>query len=364
MKSDFWKNAAAISVASAGFAAGLYLFVRFALPVLFPFLFAFLLAILTRPLVVKLTGRLGGHERITAAGITLFFLCVFGVICYFLFLLLFTQAQNLLEMVLCDAADEHGRLAAVLAFFKEAAARLPLFSRLAESSFFRELIGDPEAFFKGLLQNSVSAWAGSLPSRLTACLSRLPGVFVALIVLLIACFFFALDYSRVTAFLCSLCPPRLREKLPEARRRIGELFRRWLFAYLLLFLLTFGELFFGLLLLRERYAFLLAFLIALMDILPVLGVGTALLPWAVFRLMSGNVWGGVGLLLLYTVITVVRQVTEPHLVGKSIGLHPLAMLFAFFAGMKLFGFAGIFIGPLAALLIKALFFTEKPAHAS
>lgn len=130
-----------------------------------------------------------------------------------------------------------------------------------------------------------------------------------------------------------------------------------------MFLLTFGELFLGLLLLRERYAFLLAFLIALMDILPVLGVGTALLPWAIFRLLGGNTWGGVGLILLYAVITVVRQITEPHLVGKSIGLHPLVTLFAFFAGMKLFGFAGIFLGPIAALLIKAIFFAEKPAPA-
>ena len=89
-----------------------------------------------------------------------------------------------------------------------------------------------------------------------------------------------------------------------------------------------------------------------MDILPVLGVGTALLPWAIFRLLGGNTWGGVGLILLYAVITVVRQITEPHLVGKSIGLHPLVTLFAFFAGMKLFGLWGIIKGPVGLVMIE------------
>lgn len=361
MRSGFFKNAAVVSVALAGLAACGYLLIRFALPALFPFLFAFLTAALTRPLVKKLAVRLGGYEKAVAAGVTLFFLAVFGILCYFFVLLLITQAQNLSEMLLRDAANEQGRLAAVIAFFKNATARLPLFSKLSQTPLFREWMGDPEGWLKELLQSSLTAWAERLPARLTAWAARLPALFVALIVTLIACFYFALDYPRVTAFLSNLCPGSFREKLPQARRRVGSLFRRWLGAYLLLFLLTFGELFLGLMLLRERYAFLLAFLIALMDILPVLGVGTALLPWALFRLLTGNVWGGVGLILLYIAITVVRQITEPHLVGKSIGLHPLVMLFAFFVGMKLFGFAGIFLGPIVALFIKALFFAEKTA---
>lgn len=163
MKAGFFRNAAWVTVALAGGAAGLYLFFRFALPVLTPFLFALLLAVLTRPLVRKISACLGGHEKLSAAGVTLFFLCLFGVLCYFLVLLLVTQAQNLLEMLLRDAADENGKLAAVLAFFRGTAARLPLFSRLSESALFRELIGDPETFLKGLLQKSLAAWAEKIP---------------------------------------------------------------------------------------------------------------------------------------------------------------------------------------------------------
>ena len=122
-----------------------------------------------------------------------------------------------------------------------------------------------------------------------------------------------------------------------------------------MFLLTFVELLVGFLALRVEYVFLLAFLTAVLDILPVLGVGTVLIPFALFSFVTGNVFQGVGLLILYGLITVIRQIAEPHLVGKSLGLHPILMLVSFYAGWKLFGVAGVFLGPALALLIKAFF---------
>jgi len=120
-------------------------------------------------------------------------------------------------------------------------------------------------------------------------------------------------------------------------------------------LLTLGELTLGFLLLRVEYPFLLALLAAALDILPVFGVGTVLLPWALFCLLTGGILRGVGILVLYAVITVVRQIAEPHFVGKSIGLHPILMLIAFYVGIRLFGVAGILLGPLCAFVIKAIF---------
>ena len=123
-------------------------------------------------------------------------------------------------------------------------------------------------------------------------------------------------------------------------------------AYLLLFLLTFVEVLCGLLILRRPYAFLVAFVIATVDILPVLGTGTVLIPWAVILLLSGQYRTGLGLLILYGVVTVVRQIAEPHLIGGTLGIHPLATLFFLFVGVRLFGFAGVLLAPLAALLFR------------
>lgn len=359
MKTEFWQKWAYLTLSLAGATAALYFAFRYALPFLLPFLIAFGLAVLTRPLVRKLTRRFGGHERAAAIGITAFFLCLAVFVCYVLIAILVSQLQNFLEFLVRDAANENGTIAGIFAFFRNFSSRLPLLSRLAEAPLFREIFGDFDVWCREALTSSVAAWGERIPPFLTGVVGKLPAVLLFLLVTLISCFFAAVDYTKVSVFLCRLLPVRVVEKLPEWRRRVSLGVRRCLKAYFLLFLLTFGELFLGLTLMREKYAFLVAGVTALLDIFPVLGVGTVLVPWALFRLFTGNTVGGVLLLVLYAVITVVRQIAEPHLVGKSIGLHPLLTLMSFYVGMKLFGFAGILLGPVTALAIKAFFFPSN-----
>ena len=189
--------------------------------------------------------------------------------------------------------------------------------------------------------------------------TALPSVVLFLLVTLIACFYFAVDYKSIGRAMSALMPNGLRARLPDRFRQsdwrdgAGRAIRRYIRAYFLLFLLTAGELLIGFLILSVDYAVLFAILTALLDILPVLGVGTVLIPYAVVAFVTGDVFLGVGLLILYGVMTVVRQIVEPHLVGKSLGLHPVVMLIAFYAGWKLFGVAGVFAGPILAMLIKA-----------
>ena len=129
-------------------------------------------------------------------------------------------------------------------------------------------------------------------------------------------------------------------------------------------MITLFELCIGFLLLRVEYVFLLALLVALLDFLPIFGVGTVLLPWGIFSLLVGNTALGVGLLVLYVVITVLRQAIEPHFVGKSLGLHPILMLVAIYAGIKLLGIVGFLAGPLLAIIIKAVLERELKNEAN
>ena len=91
-------------------------------------------------------------------------------------------------------------------------------------------------------------------------------------------------------------------------------------------------------------------------------MGTVLLPWAVFSLVTGSTVLGIGLLVLYAIITIVRQVIEPHIVGKSLGLHPILMLVALYAGLKIFGIIGFFAGPAIALTLKVLLLHTDPEN--
>ena len=106
---------------------------------------------------------------------------------------------------------------------------------------------------------------------------------------------------------------------------------------------------------RDRdYALLIALLTAIVDILPVLGTGTVRIPWAAAMLILGNFPLGIGLLILYAIITVVRQMLEPRVVGKQIGLYPLVTLVCMFVGTYLFGFVGLFGLPIIATVLVQL----------
>lgn len=79
-----------------------------------------------------------------------------------------------------------------------------------------------------------------------------------------------------------------------------------------------------------------------------------MLPWILISFLNNQVKTGVGLLILYLVITVIRNIIEPKIVGKQIGLHPLLMLMCMYLGARLFGFLGIFILPILILIVQNL----------
>ena len=96
----------------------------------------------------------------------------------------------------------------------------------------------------------------------------------------------------------------------------------------------------------SEYLFVMAFLIALVDIIPVLGTGTVLIPWAVVSLLTGKVGLGIGLLITYAVVLVIRQILEPKLVSGQIGLPPIVTITSMYVGTKIVGVFGFFIVPL------------------
>ena len=105
---------------------------------------------------------------------------------------------------------------------------------------------------------------------------------------------------------------------------------------------------------KIEYSLLLAIIIAFIDILPVLGVGTVLIPWGLITLLMKDFRTGTGLLILYGIITILRQFIEPKIIGKSLGLHPLVSLISMYMGFRLFGVFGMITGPLTAMVISSV----------
>ena len=109
----------------------------------------------------------------------------------------------------------------------------------------------------------------------------------------------------------------------------------------------------GLFILKVDFVLLVAFLIAFLDMLPFFGTGTVLWPWAAIKILSGDYQIAIGLMILYAVTQIVRQVIQPKIVGDTIGMNPLATLIFMYIGYKVSSIAGMIIAvPLGMILIN------------
>lgn len=185
--------------------------------------------------------------------------------------------------------------------------------------------------------------------------SNLPMMLISFLIWVIASIFLSIDYEKVTSFFLRQIPRRHQALARDIRELCNSTLFRMLRAYLLLMLLTFVELSAGFLLLRIPYAVPLAALMAALDILPVLGVGTVLLPWAVSQLILGNFHLFVGLGLLYIAVSIIRNILEPRMLSQQMGLNPLVTLFFMFLGLRATGsLAGMLAFPLLFMVVKQL----------
>lgn len=184
--------------------------------------------------------------------------------------------------------------------------------------------------------------------------SSLPMLFIRLVLMVISTFFIAMDYEALSAF----CMRQLNEKAQNVVMQIKQYVVGTLFvcirSYALIMSITFVELSVGLTLIGIRKSVFIAFCIAVFDILPVLGTGGIMIPWALISAILGDYPGAAKLAVLYVFITIVRNIIEPKIVGGQIGLHPVVTLVSMFAGVQLFGVVGLFGFPIGLSLLTYL----------
>jgi sporulation integral membrane protein YtvI len=110
----------------------------------------------------------------------------------------------------------------------------------------------------------------------------------------------------------------------------------------------------GLVLIKNEFALLMGLLIAILDALPVIGSGIILIPWTIIMLLNGNIYAAAILITVYLLCQIIRELVEPKLIGNRIGIKPLYTLMSMYIGLKLFGIAGFFLGPIALIIIIAI----------
>ena len=205
------------------------------------------------------------------------------------------------------------------------------------------------------LSTTIISWTGTK-------LVNIPTVIVSVIITIISALYTSIHYQTVVDYISSFIPENKKSTIFSFIKEMLQKGLKVLKAYALIIGLTFAELLLGFTILQINNSWLLAFLIALVDILPILGVGTILIPWFIIAFILGEVKYGIGILVIYLVITFVRQLIEPKLVSEQIGLNPLATLVAMFVGLKSVGIIGMFLFPCILVIVKE-YITKKKGQA-
>ena len=234
----------------------------------------------------------------------------------------------------------------------------PAFSEKVSETFTR-LIEDFDFSSIGINMNTITNGVSSGITGVYSVIKNVPSVMLGVVIAIIAWIFFTKDYNRIVRFIQLQLPEGKKNTLVEIKQVFSKTVLKMFRAYGLIMAITFGELFISFSILsmtkimnNSNYPWI-ALGIAIFDIMPVAGSGGILIPWSLFSLVMGNYKQAIAIIVIYALITVVRQYIEPKIVGDTLGVHPLITLMGLYFGLKLFGFLGMFIVPITVMTLKA-----------
>ncbi len=309
-----------------------FVLVKYLFGVIFPLLLAFLLSFLISSFSKKAARKTGIPAGLWAFGtVTLLALCaLFGI--YFLLRTMLYEISGLLE------GDIYESMLVTLRDFELA-----------------EYIG---VNIEPIINNILSSLSSGIASLLSRVIKATPRALIGAFVSLMCVYYMSVDFDTVWGNIKRILPRGLREITASYRQSVLCAVFGYLRAYGILFCLTYLEVAAGLAVLCPSYALIGALAVAAVDILPVLGAGFILIPWGIYSLAAGEVLTGVGLLILYGLVSIVRRIAEPKIVGKHTGLHPLLALLCMYVGYSLFGGMGMLILPFCASVILSAVFKK------
>lgn len=311
-----------------------------------PFVFALIVAWLLHPPVRWLQNRLGLSRKALSLTLILLVYLAIGAALYALGWAAFSQIRSLVENWADIRTSAIALLETLGGYLNALVEMLP--DQLAANM--EELSARLMELVQRFLPSALDVTVGGGMDLV----SRIPSFAVAATVFMMASYFITADYPRLR-FLAT-------DRLPEAVRQFGGKFKRifieafggYLKAQLILSLGVFLILTVGFFLMKQPYGLLLAFLLAVLDFIPIVGAGTVMVPWAVICMFVADYSAAIWLGVIWGLIVLFRQFAEPKILGSQTGLSPILSLVGIYLGMRLGGVLGMIVGPLLLLVLVNL----------
>lgn len=311
-----------------------------------PFVVGFLFSLLVNPIVRFLDRRIKINRKFGSVLMIALAIGIAALIVYGLALALRTGLRDFMDYLPTMSGNAEQELKNAIEKLQNMINDLPLISGVDLSS----LVNDILDFTGGLLTNTES---GDTVSAIGDVAKSIPNMIVSIIIGFLATYFFIADREKLAEKLDKILPASFKKKTLRLYRQtlgaVGGYFK----AQFKIMGVIYVVLVIGLMVLQVKYAWLIGFGIALLDVLPVFGTGTVLLPWAVIKLFSGSYQIAVGMIALYALTFLIHQLLQPKMVGDSIGMDPFAALFFMYVGYKVSSVFGMIVAiPIGMLLIN------------
>lgn len=312
-----------------------------------PFIIAFGISSLMEPIIRLLMKKLKLSRKAAAPISLLAILSSFGVILVLVIIKLIAEIRSISHILPKSISELYENISTLVSKGTDIYNWLP--SEITDnigsviSNISNSLVNLLNTILKGVFEGAF-ATAISIPEAL-----------VFTIATILSTYFISSDRDKIYSFFKSQLPESWVNKFISIKNDMFSALFGYIRAQLILMSITFTELFIGFSFIHIKYALLLAFVISIVDALPILGTGGILIPWSIYELLNGNLRMAVSLVIIYVIVLIVRQLIEPKILGQQIGIHPLLTLIAMYAGLKLIGFAGLILGPVTVLVLKNIF---------
>ena len=351
-----WMGIILRSLLVIGVLLGTYLLISITMPLLYPFVIGWMIAMFIEPMIRWLNKK----AKIPRwAGVALILLLLLSLL---LSLVIFLVAEIVVELT---------KLADFLPVIFDKVGQTFVQTFTKEDTDFRRIIDTVQTYLEknpeheqrisqsiqeniGIIANKGTELITGILAAIGQFISNLPYLITVLVFITLAALFIGLDWPRLRKKILWVIPDNIQVTLWTVTTDLKKALLGFLRAQLTLVTITAVIMLIGLSILQVPYAFTIAFIIGLVDLLPYLGVGAVLVPWIIYLFLTGNLQWAIGLSITYGVIIIVRQFLEPKLVASSIGIDPLLTLIALFVGLKLFGILGLILGPVTVVILMAL----------
>jgi sporulation integral membrane protein YtvI len=204
------------------------------------------------------------------------------------------------------------------------------------------------------LVDSIANSFSSIPTLFGKIVVVVPEMIIIIVIALVATYFMAKGTPRYVKQMIAIFPEEWHMNLEELGKDFSKAFMGFVRAEIIVCLVSLVLSIAGLLILHTKYAIMMGTVTGIFGILPVLGVGIVLVPWAFLAFLTGKTFLAVGLLILTGVVSIIRHVIEPKILGDNVGLDPLLVLVSMYIGLAATGLIGLFLGPFVLIAYQSL----------